>query len=62
MCLKGYVEVGATTACCIWLITKPWEGSRHILIGYSWFGSLNSEKELMNRNGLYVIMLQKPTS
>ena len=56
---KRYVnEVGATTACCLRL-TEPWKGTGRVVISDSWFGSVNSVIELMNRNGLYSILLVK---
>ena len=51
-------EVGATTATCLRL-TAPWKGSGRVVVGDSWFGSVNSVKELWNRNGLYSVMLVK---
>ena len=35
------------------------EGNRQNCPGNSWFGSVNSVKELMVKNGLYAIMLVK---
>ena len=56
---KDYVDdFGATTACCLRL-TDPWKGTGRLVIGDSWFGSVNSVAELMNKNGLFAIMLVK---
>ena len=50
---KSYMdEIGATTACCLRL-TEPWKGTGRVVTGDTWFGSVNSVAEQMNKNGLY---------
>ena len=56
---KNHVnKIGQTSACCL-RSTKPWQGTGRIVIVDTWFESVNSAKELINKNGLYVIMLAK---
>ena len=51
-------ELGATTACCL-RMTKAWSYSGKIVVADSWFGSVKSAVNLLNRNGLHSIMLVK---
>ena len=46
---KRYMDrVAATTACCLRL-PESWKGTGKAVIGDSWFGSVNSLAELMNK-------------
>ena len=51
-------EYGATCATTLRL-TKPWKGTGRVVIGDSWFGSINTTTALMKENGLYAIMIVK---
>ena len=56
---KDYVtEFGATTATCLRL-SRHWKGSGRIWVADSWFGGVESAKQLMIENGLYSIQLVK---
>ena len=55
---KGVKEHGATCATTLRL-TEPWKGSGRVVIGDSWFGSVNTATQLFNINGRMQISSSK---